>query len=340
MNIILKLFDEQFVLKFFQKRVLPKYPDFVKIQKIEIKPIKKYIWPATYHVVIEFKTTFLTAEGRRVALPIFCTAHSSEPRRHVYVILKYLWNHSFAHGQLTIPHPLFYSRTFRATFYRGVKGHNLKYYIQQRDYETIKKITARAAAWFAKLHQLPADKALNFNRANARIKTAIPGADKILAKFQRRFPQRYPLLKKMYEQMIRQENKFLRSTRQRWLVHGDAHPENVILMGQRKLAVVDFTDLCLTDFARDLGSFLQQLEYMSYPLIEDEKFISLTKALFLATYADRAKIKIDNNILARIDNYYNWTALRTVAYFALRDKADPDRAFVLLDWLKQKMQLS
>ena len=339
MNIILNLFDEQFVLKLFRKRILPKYPSFAEVKKIEIIPVKKQIWDTTYHVVIEFKTTFLTIEGKRTTLPIFCTAHSSEPRRNVYTVLKYLWDHSFARGSLTIPHPLFYSNTFRATFYRGVKGKNLKHYIQDRDYETIRIVTAKAANWFAKLHKLPVDKALNFNRANSRVKTAIPGAKKILEKFQSRFPQKYPIIKSMYEQIIKKEEDFFRSTSQRWLIHGDAHPENVIPVGKHKLVVVDFADFCLADFARDIGSFLQQFEYMSQSLIDDKNFIDSTKNLFLQTYANRAKINIDKALLARINNYYYWTALRTVAYFALKSQPDPDRAFMLLDWLTDKMQL-
>jgi len=41
MNIIYKLFNEQFVKDLFKKKILPKYPDFIDIKKIKIQPHKK-----------------------------------------------------------------------------------------------------------------------------------------------------------------------------------------------------------------------------------------------------------------------------------------------------------
>ena len=59
MNIILHLFNEQFVVDLFRERVLFKYPDFVDIEKVKIEPIKQHIWETTFHVVIKFETTFV-----------------------------------------------------------------------------------------------------------------------------------------------------------------------------------------------------------------------------------------------------------------------------------------
>jgi len=339
MNIIKQLFDQQFVIKYLEKRILHRYPEFTDIKKITIHPYKDLIWEETYHVVIEYKTTFTTKVGRTKNLPIICTAHSEEPRKNVYRALKFLWDNGFAKGNLTIPHPLFYSNRFRATFYRGVKGRNLYQFIKENNRKEIEKIVIQAARWFAKLHNLPITKAKNFNKANSRIKTVIPGVKYILASVKKDFPRYYPFFKQAYQIMLAEEKKFFASTEKRWLIHGDAHPENIIKMSDKKIAVIDFTDICLADYARDLGTFLQQLEFMVQRKIGDKNYIALIKKTFLENYLDDAKIDLDDDLEQRINNYFNWTALRTATFFLLKSKAEPDRAHGLLVRISQDMKL-
>ena len=337
MNPVLKLFDEQFVAQLFKEKVLPLYPGFASIKKIKIIPHKNHIWEHTYHVVVEFKTSFITRKGKIKELPIYCSAHSSEPRKNVYDALKFLWEHNFGSGYLTIPHPLFYSEEFRGTFYRGAKGRNLYRFIREKNFAEIETITAKAAAWFAKLHRTPTKNARNFNKINSRIETVVPGVRHILEKIKERYGERLEVYKKIYEILNNNEKKFFASTKKRWLVHGDAHPENIIKMGKKKIAVIDFTDLCLSDFARDLGSFLQQIEYMCNRKIGEEAYSEKIKKIFLDNYLLNAKIKLDERLKKRIDNYYNWTAIRTATFFLLKERPEPDRAELLLDEVSKKM---
>jgi len=337
MNIIKNLLDEKYVIGLFKKEVLPKYPDFVDIKKINIKAHKNLIWETTYHVVIEFETSFLTKKGKIKILSIFCSAHSDEPRKNVYSALKYLWDNGFAKGSLTIPHPLFYSDQFRGTFYRGVPGRNLYQYIRENKREKIEEIIPKAAAWFAKLHKIPAEKARNFNEENSRIRTVIPGEKLILSEIKKLYPKYYETYEKAYAIFIEKEEDFLSSTKKRWLIHGDAHPENVIKMGKKKVAVIDFTDICLSDFARDLGSFLQQIEYMSMRKINDPEFTEKIKKLFLDNYLKNAKIKMDSGLQERINNYYNWTSIRTATFFLTKYNMEPDRAVPLIEKVKNNL---
>ena len=272
MNIIYKLFNEQYLIELFAKEVLPLYPDFKSVKKVTIQPHKEHIWEETYHVVLEFKTTFLTQDGKNKILPIYCSAHSDEPRKNVYDSLRYLWQKSFGKGYLSIPHPLFYSEEFSAIFYRGVKGRNLYQYIREKKFDDIENIVSKAAAWFAKLHNLDASDAQNFNPQNSKIKTVIPGVFHILERIKKDYPDHFEIFKKMYDVFIQNEENFLSSTSTRWLVHGDAHPENIIKMSVRKIGVIDFTDLCLADFSRDIGAFLQQLDYMCGRKIADPDY--------------------------------------------------------------------
>jgi thiamine kinase-like enzyme len=336
-NIILNLLDEKFVLKFFKKRVLRLYPSFSDIKKIKIIPHKQLIWEHSYHVVLEFKTTFTDVKEKTKSISIFATAHSSEPRKNVYSALKFLWNHNFSKGYLTIPHPLFYSNFYKATFYRGVNGNNLYYYIRNKNFVEIEKIIPKVAAWFAKLHKIPTLKAKNFNKKNSRIKTVFPGVEHILKKINEKYPEHYEISKKIYDIIIKSEEKFLSSTSRRWLVHGDAHPENVIKMGAKKIAIIDFTDLCLSDFARDLGAFAQQLDYMCLKKIGDSAYSKKIKDLFLKNYLANAKIKLNEDLKKRIDIYYNWTAMRTATFLLLRHEPHPEHAKILLKQISRNL---
>lgn len=338
-NPILKLFDKNYVIDLFNKRVLPLYPDFKSIKSLEIKTPKKYIWEETYHVVIEFRTTFLTLDNQEEQLSIYCSAHSDEPRRNVYKALKYLWDNNFSHTKLTIPRPLFYSQYFRGTFYRGVEGHNLYYYIRNHKRKEIKKIVIQAADWFAKLHKTKTSPESNFNPLNSRIETVIPGKEEIMRKIKDWYPEHLPFYEKYYNFFISQEEKFFTQNKERCLIHGDAHPENIIKISKDKIAVIDFTDICLADFTRDLGCFLQQLDFMFKRKDLEEKYLEKMKEVFLDRYFKSRKIKKDENIEKRIKNYYYWTAIRTATFFLIKDKSEPERAVPLIEEIKNNIKI-
>lgn len=339
MNIILQLFDENFVKDFFRKEILPHYPDFTDIKKIKIQAHKKHIWEKTYHVVIEFTTTFSTKDKKTKKLAIFCSAHSSEPRKNFYDALRFLWDHDFKNGNLTIPHPLFYSEKFNAAFYRGIQGHHLHHFIRQHDFEESGKIIIKAAKWLHKLHKIPTKNAKNFNPDNSHIETVVPGINFILEKIKTRHPEFLGICEKIYAVLTEREKRFFNSTEQRWLIHGDAHPENVIKISKNKLGFIDFTDLCLADFARDLGTFLQQLDYMCSKQTEDTALIEKAKDLFLTTYLSSSKIKLDDSLKERIETYYNFTAIRTATFLLTKEESQPDRAQKLLEKIKYNLKI-
>jgi thiamine kinase-like enzyme len=338
MNKILQLFDEKYVKDMLSRKVLPFYADFKKIDKIKIHAYKKNIWEHTYHVVIEFNTTFLTKDGRKKRLPIVCSAHSSEPRQNVYESLKFLWESGFSRGYLSIPHPLFYSAYFNGTFYRGVEGRNFYQYIREQKLIEVSDLVEKSAKWFAKLHAIK--NAKNFNIENSRIETVFPGVAHIVNRIKTDYPEYEDFYARIYEILDGREKNFLSSTDKRWLVHGDAHPENIIKMGKHKIAAIDFTDLCLTDFSRDLGAFLQQLEYMCNRKIGDKEYVGKVKKLFLDNYFKHAKgVEQSADINDRIETYYNWTAMRTASHFLLKSEPEPDRARLILEQVSDKFNI-
>ncbi len=339
MNVIKQLYDEQFVLKYFKKKVLPQYPDFESIKQINIHGIKNFIWEKTYHVVVAYETFFINKNGEEERLEFFCSAHSSEQRKNVYDALKFLWSKGFNKGNLTIPRPLFYSQRFKGIFYQGITGNNVYHYIRNQEIKEVKSLIKLSAQWLAKLHDLNTEGARNFNKKNSLMETTVPGSKHWLNSIQERQTKYYKIVKQIFDILNKEEKTFLRSTKQRWLTHGDAHPENVIKITDEKIGVIDFTDLCLADFARDLGSFLQQIEYMSIRHWKNVKDIESVKKLFLTEYAKTRNIDLDKNLRQRIQSYYNWTALRTVIFFLIKEHPEPERAEELINQIKDNLNL-
>jgi 4-alpha-glucanotransferase len=344
-NKINRLLSENYVKELFTRKILPLYPDFKKIEKIKIIYHKDYVWKTTYHVVLEFKTFFVprnssNAKKNLKSLSIFCTAHSNEPRKNVYDTLSYLWGEGFSRGFLTVPKPLFYSKHFNASFYRGVRGGSLLSYIQNNNKKEIERVVKKTAEWLAKLHKTPISDIIKFNKKNTRIKTVIPGYRHVLNEVKDKYEGKYYKdIKTIYDYLIELEDDFFELSSKRWLIHGDVHPDNIIKIGSKKIAMIDFTDICPSDFARDLGSFIQQLEYKLNKYKYNKNFIKKLINIFINTYCQSSKVKYNIRLKERIRLYYYWTAFRTAIFWITRYNPKPDRAEPLILEIKKKFKL-
>ncbi|MCF7860044.1 phosphotransferase [Patescibacteria group bacterium] len=328
MNKILDLFNEQIVRSLLEKEVLPLYPDFSKILSFKIRPYKELIWTSTYHVVIAYQVKFLHKDGQKIHLEIVCSAHSDEPREVVFKVLKYLEKNSLASENVALPRPLFFSAEYNGTFYRAVEGKHLLRIIKEGRKLKTKKMVIQAAHLFATLHnlKLPDDLSI-FSDNNRLLRTVVPGRDMIIKEIGERFGDTYVhVVSELYAGFIAEEEQFFNNTDKRWLIHGDAHPENIISAGKHKIGLIDFTDFCLADFARDLGSFMQQLEYKMMRHFDDQVLATAMKKLFLNSYLEAANIKLDESLQKRIDLYYNWTAIRTATFWLLKHDCEPHKA--------------
>ncbi|MEA3449590.1 MAG: phosphotransferase [Patescibacteria group bacterium] len=339
MNKANQLLDKRFMLAYLKKKVLPRYPYFSDIKSIKLILHKDYVWEGdAYHVVIEYCTRFVTAEDKIRSLPIFCSAHWEEPRKNVYDSLNFLWQHDFDKSYLTIPHPLFYSKEFRGVFYRGVSGKSFYHYIKNNDRKTIEAIIPKIAKWFAKLHNLNIKEAKNFNQANSRVETTFPGLPHIYRRIEEKYPEYSRDYRLIFSIINQREKDFFRNNKTRWLIHGDAHPGNVIKMGKKKIAFIDYTDICLSDFTRDIGTFMQQLEYMIKRKLKDAGYADYLLNLFIQKYFFKSKTSLDRDIKERIDNYYYWTTMRTATFFLLKSEAEPERARPLIEKVLQEFK--
>ncbi len=338
MNKINKLFDENFVRGLFREKVLPLYPEARDIGKIKIKPYKKLIWHATYHVVLDFYVEFKLDDNKSRKTHIVCSAHSSEPRDSAFSVLEYLWKRRLGKG-VVLPRPLFYCPHFRGSFYRALDGKDLFYYILKKDKENIHDLSKKAGLMFARLHclNLGKNKLPKFEESNSRIATVIPGVEKIEKNIEKKYGQKMQeeIIKPYYD-CIRKEEEYLSKNPKLCLVHGDAHTENIIRVSKRKVGLIDFTDFSLSDYARDVGTFLQQLQYkLEIRFRYEEDFIKTMKQVFFNEYLKETNIELNESMQERINNYYKWTALRTAAYWLMKDNPEPDKAKEIIKDLKE-----
>ena len=96
--------------------------------------------------------------------------------------------------------------------------------------------------------------------------------------------------KELFEKINELEKK-LTTKDEKYIIHGDIHPENVVYDQKKNiLNVIDYTDCCLADFARDLGNFHQQLGYMAKDQLTASQITQLQK-IFLSSYLKARNIK-------------------------------------------------
>lgn len=326
-NIIWDLLQEDFVEKYLSEKLGK------KVKLLSIHDYKKQIWLTTYHVVFCY---IVLLDGEE--LPIFVTAHDHEHREYALKSLQYLQSKGFGKGDYLVPEPLFYDEKYNGTFYIGLTGKNVYHYIQKNDRFEVEKLVAKTAKWFAKLHELSAETGLELNKEHGRIRTIAPGADAILSSVNMNYSQYIHLYDEFYRYFIETEESNLQKIRAS-IIHGDAHPENIIRINADQIGVIDFVDMTTGDPMRDVASFLQQLNYMGMRKIGDRAFVEKIKDIFLTTYLNSAKIEITADVQSRLDLYYNWTCIRTATFFLMKHNPEPERAEPLIREVADKLSL-
>ncbi|MBI4122553.1 MAG: aminoglycoside phosphotransferase family protein [Parcubacteria group bacterium] len=321
-----QLFDPAFVASYLALHA-PLFAGEYTFSGLTATPIKRNIDVDFYHVVIRYDAP---AFGDK---PIFCSAHSNESRENAYRALRFITEHGFKTGALFVPEPLFFDRSLAAFLYRGIAGRTLLHYIRKGG-DTIAEYIRGAAEWLAELHAIPTDAVENFNPESSRIKTVIPGPEYFLAKISRLFPEFRPDVEHHFAELAEREERALATLDRLCLIHGDFHPENVIV-AERDGGVsgIDFTDICLADWARDVGNFLTQLTFMAAGWRTKDEVRSLQKT-FLAHYAAARNVALDGAAWERIKLYQAWTSLRTVIYFLTKEPAEPREAKAAMEMVQ------
>lgn len=338
-NRIVELLDKKYLVVFFKERLSSCYDNLSAVEIESVRPIKKHIWHTTYHVVVCYDLNLLFDGGQSRKKIIYVTAHDHEPRKQVLETLRFLADCGFSRGKYLVPKPLFYDEFYNATFYEGVVGENLYHFIKENNRPVINQLVDQTARWFSHLHDIHNGVNTFYENQNRLIETVSPGRNTVLSLIGQRFPEYSARYEKIYSVFINAERKYLSTHKKLSVIHGDAHPENVIQILPGKLALIDFVDMSIGDRARDIGCFLQQLEYMTIRKIGDAAYTAELKDLFLTSYLKYAKLKKTPSLLKRIERYYLYTAIRTASFFLLKHESEPERAAPLIDQVCEALNI-
>ena len=158
-----------------------------------------------------------------------------------------------------------------------------------------------AANWIHKLHNLSIAK--DFAFPQFAVANMIPSPDKFLPDFVARNAQQGQQATELINRIQAWEAKF-NQNQKLGLIYGDYHPENIIIDGLQadKLKMIDFTDVALGDPMIDLGTFLQQLYFMSQEFISAEK-INTHKEYFVKSYFKKNLAELETHFFQRINSY-------------------------------------
>lgn len=282
-----------------------------------------------YYNLVAAYTLSCLEDGQKKEMVIYCSAHSSESRQQTMNNLRLLWSKNIPDNQFQANRPLFYEPGCRALFYVGLPGRNLYQCFEIGQEEKINDYLKLTAKWLSRLHRLTLGMKDWPGGQQQLIGQVVPGRLRALKRIEQNCPQYYDRFVQLYDLLEQREASHWPSRDKLAMIHGDLHPENVIINDQGA-AIIDWADASLGDPARDLGSFIQQLIFMGQRHIPDQAYWQQAQALFLETYQQASGVRLTADWSARLETYYYFTAFRTAIYFVTKSGPEPERADGLL----------
>ncbi len=308
-----KLLDHEYMEKFFSSHAKEIDNRIKSVAKMNIYPIKQHIDDVYFHLVNMYVLTFFLQDGSRKRRKIIGATYSGHKRRKMFQVMKLAYEHGFKSGKILVPRPLWYIEDLQAVFYMAVDGDNLLMHIKNgaRVDKTIKK----SAGFLARFHQIKPPNSLKLEKSKFNWEYFDPTNILDLEKnkeheYTQQIKKYYKILEKHFKKLDR--DKFEMS-------HGDFHPENVIInrFDSSQIAIIDFSEACLAPYTFDVGSFLQQLRFMSLAYdVTAEKFKKWQK-IFLDEYFSRRGIELNKDIERQINLFQARTALKSAIYYMI-----------------------
>ncbi len=304
-----KLLDKDFITNLFGQRLTSFYPNFQELVTVEFYTHKKHAGKNSMIVVVEYVLTYLSKDGTSEKMNLFASAHSDGSRVRAFYGQNYLYQHGFDQGKFLVGRPLFYLAEQYAFFYQAVLGRTLRKLIKQEIDLDFNRTLDLSAGWIKKLHSCSIEAGHEFIKFNVREMS--PQPQRFIADLTAFFPEFGQRLDAAFARLSELQEKH-KDLYQAVLIHGDYHPENIIFKSSEldKIKVIDFTDLALGDPMVDLGSFIQQFDFMCFEIL-DRKKINSFKINFLESYFLEKFENIDIQYINRINFFQAWVVMRT-----------------------------
>jgi len=268
----------------------------------------RYHKPESFAVVIGCKITWqLGSQNQR--LKLFIGAASNNSKLRAYYNLVWLRAHGFDQGSLEVIKPIAYLEDLKALIYEASEGQTLYWHIKKSPtYDELLWPLQLCAQWLLKLHQtkasdLPATMSENNDQG------IIKSLELAREKYQLFTPEQGAKILQVLNDI---QTSLPAKDHSVSLIYGDYHPENIIFrnLTSRRLSMIDLSDVTLGDPYRDVGTFIQQLDFMSQDfLLRDD--INKLKRYFVEQYTGLAFDAIPEADIRRINLYQALTAVRS-----------------------------
>ena len=306
-----KLLDKNFIQDILDERLAKFYSNFNKIIEIKEDVYKRHLGITSAVFVVGYEIKYLIKNNSSNYLNIFVSAHSDGSRQGAFNKAQFLYNNGFSKGELQVTKPLFYLEKQKAFFYEASEGRSLFNFFTQDPEQDLKPSFNLVIAWVKKLHKLNKG---NYNWYNFKIHKMIPQPKRFINDFITDNKKQGEYINNLVVEMNKLEDKYSKNFEPN-LIYGDYHPENIIIknLKTKDLKMIDLTDICLGDPMIDLGTFLQQFDFMGHNFISRKK-MNEYKEYFIETYFQKDLKNIGIKYINRINLYQAWTALRTAVF--------------------------
>jgi thiamine kinase-like enzyme len=320
---IVKLAEKDFVIEVLNKRLSKYYPDFKEIKSLVLTPFKRHLGVTSAVFVVEYKIKYVSLDGGTKDIDVFVSAHSDGTRKGSYHKTKALYEHGFGEGQYRVTKPLFFLADQKAFFYISSPGQSFFNFFTQDTSVDLVNSFKLITGWIKKLHKLNV-KETSFKWPKFNILDMIPAPTSFIKDFKDSDPELGAKIETLVNDLDRLDKKFRKDIGD-ILIYGDFHPENIIMQGleAKEIEMIDFTDIALGDPMMDLGTFIQQFDFMGHNFVSRQE-IDKYKQSFVEAYFDQKFADIDIKYINRINLYQSWTAMRSTTFlFYMKDVVNP-----------------
>lgn len=297
------------------------FPGHTAFKVIDYEKHKRRVSKHSSSFIYTYTLGALNQDKKRVKKYLVYSAHSDGSRIAAFTILTALIRAGFNTDEYRVMVPLEYIADLKALIYEQVPGNTLLHYIQKRrSTKDLLPLIKRTARWLHKFHyfmlpdegraKVPVFHLSNMNWTVEELQRYVDAAD----------AHQGEKLKNLFTTLDIVEKK-LRTSFKPGLTYGDLHPENIITdnLLSTGLTMIDFTDVAMGDSLRDIGSFIQQLEFMARSSMSMIKIRNLRRS-FIETYFGQPMDDLPQHIYNRINLYQAWNAFRGFVYFFFNEK--------------------
>lgn len=330
-----KAFDPEFVDSVIRSAVKKHFPEIKTIDSITPVKHKQRVGIHNSTFINSFIVQGEASAGTQITKEIVYSAHTDNSRLVAYNNLLLFSKFGFSSGTFQVVRPLEYHEDVHALLYEGAPGRTFMHYLAEKTPPgKLEHILKLIAQWVHTFHytklppgvfsSIPIFNPHNLYHEAPDIVKAITEDNTFQGEKAKKFFDAYTAF----------EEK-LRTAYTPRLTYGDLHPENIIIrdLSQKKLIIVDLTDVTVGDELRDIGTFIQQLSFMSRDYYTPDELSSLTTT-FIEAYFKIPFSELSANAFQRINMYQAWTAVRSFVYFFYNEEKKPDAYGLLEDaWL-------